>query len=43
MSEKPEKTQETEKGYEIPIPKRGDFMKLLRKVTKGSTTDSPKK
>ena len=26
------KTQKTPKGHEIPIPKRGDFLKDLKKV-----------
>jgi hypothetical protein len=29
-----EPTQRTEKGLEIPIPKRSDFMRNLRKVAK---------
>ncbi len=33
MDEK-EPTQRTEKGLEIPIPTREDFMKNLRKVAK---------
>lgn len=27
------KTQKTSKGYEIPVPTRGDFQKTLEKVT----------
>lgn len=29
-----EPTQETEHGYEIPVPKRGDVFGALRKVAK---------
>jgi hypothetical protein len=36
--EKP--TQRTEKGLEIPVPKRSDFMRNLRKVaTAGKPSD----
>ena len=34
-------TQTTPKGAEIPVPKRGDFMRDLRKVT-APKEDSPK-
>ena len=45
MTEKKEPTQKTDKGYVIPIPTRGAFMKALRKVAKGkrSTPDRPEK
>jgi len=29
-----EPTQRTEKGHEIPVPKRDDFMRDLKKVAK---------
>ncbi len=40
-----EKTQKTPKGHEIPIPKRADVFRDLKKVAKGkrSTADSAKK
>ena len=36
MTDKPtdEPTQETEKGHEIPVPKRKDFFRDLAKVAK---------
>lgn len=36
-----EKTQKTPKGHEIPVPKRGDFLRNLKKAAKGkrSTPD----
>ena len=39
------KTQKTSKDHEIPIPKRGDFLNDLKKITtpKKSGEDSPKK
>lgn len=49
MSEK-EPTQTTPQGEELPVPKRGEFLKNLRKVAKAdekpaddSTPSSPKK
>jgi hypothetical protein len=39
-----EPTQKTPKEkYEIPIPKRGDFLKNLKKVATPSAANSPKK
>ena len=42
-----EKTQKTPQGEEIPIPKRGDLLKNLRKLVgrkpNRSTPGSPKK
>jgi hypothetical protein len=48
MSDSPsdQPKQKTEKGTEIPIPKRGEFLRNLKKVAKpakDSTTDRPKK
>ncbi len=45
MTEKKEPTQKTDKGFEIPVPTRGAFMNLLRKVAKGkdSTPDRPER
>jgi len=39
----PEKKQKTQTGYEIPIPKKDDFLKNLDKATKKSVSNSPKK
>ena len=39
-------TEETPKGLQVPIPKRGEFfanLKKVAKVGKRSTTSSPKK
>ena len=44
MPRKP-KQQQTDKGLEIPIPKKGEFLRNLKKVAKKpqpSTTDRPK-
>lgn len=41
MSDK--KTQKTPKGYEIPIPKRGDFDAMLNKVAKAPKRSTPKR
>ena len=41
MSDK--KTQKTPKGYEIPIPKRGDFDAILDKVAKPAKRSTPKR
>jgi hypothetical protein len=40
-----EPTQKTPKGHEIPVPKRGDFLRNLKKVVKRkkSPTRRPKK
>ncbi len=45
MSDEKEPTQKTPKGHEIPVPKRGDVLRDLKKVAKGkrSTPDSAKK
>ena len=39
------KTQKTSKGHEIPVPKRSDVLRDLKKVAKGrrSTPDRTKK
>jgi hypothetical protein len=36
-------TQKTPKGQEIPIPKRSDFMRDLKKAAKPSTKKRPPK
>lgn len=36
-------TQKTLKGAEIPVPKRGDFLKNLKKAAKASPPRRPKK
>ncbi len=46
MTDDKEPTQRTEKGHEIPIPKRDDFMRDLKKVAKvpkSKATRRPKK
>ncbi len=30
----PDPTERTPKGYEVPVPKRGDFLANLKKVAK---------
>ena len=37
------KTQKTKKGAEIPVPKRGDFLKNLKKAATPSKARRPKK
>ena len=34
-----EKTQKTPRGEEIPIPKRGDFLKALKRIVQKPTED----
>jgi hypothetical protein len=41
--QKPKRTQKTKKGYEIPVPKRSDFERLLKKAAKPSGTRRPSK
>ena len=36
-----DKTQKTPKGKKIPVPKRGDFMKNLRKLTIAKKPNRP--
>ncbi len=38
-----EKTQNTPKGHQIPIPKRGDFMRDLKKAARFLTRKRPPK
>ena len=38
-----DKTQKTPKGYEIPVPKRADFDKILDKVAKPAKRSTPKR
>jgi hypothetical protein len=45
LAKKGEPSQKTEKGLEIPIPKRGEFMRNLQRVSKtddSATKGSPK-
>ena len=46
MSEKPGPTEKTPKGFEVRVPKRGEFLSNLKRIagkpTKGSATRSPK-
>jgi len=37
------KTQKTPKGYEIPVPTKGEFIKNLEKTAKKSPPNSTKK
>ena len=43
MADKKQATQKTPKGYEIPIPKRGDFDAILDKVAKAPKRSTPKR
>ena len=45
MANNKQPTQKTPKGHEIPVPKRSDFMRDLKKVAKPkrSTSDNAKK
>lgn len=43
QKEKEEPTQKTAKDYEIPIPKRGDFLRNLKKAAKPSGPRRPNK
>jgi hypothetical protein len=36
MAEKKQPTQRTPKGYEIPVPKKADVLRDLKKVAKPS-------
>jgi hypothetical protein len=38
-----DKKQQTKKGMDIPIPKRGDFFKNLKKAATPSASRRPKK
>jgi hypothetical protein len=40
---KKEPQQKTPKGYEIPIPKRDDFLRNLKKAAKPSGSRRPNK
>jgi hypothetical protein len=42
MAEK-EPTQRTEKGHEIPIPRREDFMRDLKKAAKVPKSKTPRR
>ncbi len=45
MADKKAPTQRTPKGHEIPVTKRGEFLRNLKKAAKAksSTADSAKK
>ena len=43
MDKKPERTQRTEQGHEIPVPKRSAWDRLLSKVAKPSRQDAQPK
>lgn len=36
--QKPERKKKTKKGYEIPVPKRSDFERLVKRAAKSSNT-----
>lgn len=45
LAKEGETSQQTDKGLEIPVPKRGEFMRNLRRVSKSNdsvTKGSPK-
>jgi hypothetical protein len=45
MAESKKPTEKTPKGFEVPVPKRGEFFKNLKKIAKPnepSTTRRPK-
>jgi len=45
LTKEGETSQKTDKGLEIPVPKRGDFMRNLRRVSRSNdsvTKGSPK-
>jgi hypothetical protein len=39
MAAKPKPTQETALGHEIPVPKRRDFLRDLKRVSKDADAD----
>ncbi len=41
--QKPERTQKTPKGHEIPVPKRSTIDKLLKKAAQPLATRRPSK
>jgi hypothetical protein len=43
MVDKKQPTQKTAKGYEIPVPKRGEFDAILDKVAKAPKRSTPKR
>lgn len=47
MAAKRKPTEQTPKGLDVPVPKRGEFFGNLKKIAKvagkGSTTRSPQK
>jgi hypothetical protein len=43
MPDQKVKVQKTKEGYEIPIPKRGDFLRNLKKAAKPSRPRRPNK
>jgi hypothetical protein len=47
MAQEKRPTEQTPKGLEVPVPKRGEFFDNLKKIAKpkpkGSATDGPKK
>jgi hypothetical protein len=41
VTEKTQRKQKTLKGHEIPVPKRSDVLRDLRKVAKGGKRSTP--
>ena len=40
---KPEPTQKTAKGHEIPIPKRSEFDRVIKKAANTQVPEEPKR
>jgi hypothetical protein len=40
LTKEGETSQKTDKGLEIPVPKRGEFMRNLRRVSKTSDSET---
>jgi hypothetical protein len=43
VDERQEPTERTPKGFEVPVPKRGDFFANLKKVGETDKADAPKR
>ena len=41
MAEKKRPTEKTRQGYEVPVPKRGEFFANLKKVAKVGKRSTP--
>lgn len=40
---KAQKTQTTKTGHEIPVPKKADFMRVIKKAANTQVPEEPKK